>query len=162
MQSQFGGITTTRASTKPKRKGRADDLVIPKFEEEENSTTCDFSRMSLKEGHERYPMWVCPNMRIFLEAFSGLYKEASMALTAIAEPVSRPELIHEYMLTPYSLYAAVSVRMERKSIIEVLAKYAKNKELPVEVVKFINQCTRRYGKAKIVLKNNRYFIECTE
>lgn len=62
-------------------------------------------------------MWVCPNLRIFIEAFSPMYKEASSALTTIAEPVSRPELIHEYQLTPYSLYAAVSVRIERKAIL---------------------------------------------
>ena len=30
------------------------------------------------------------------------------------------------------------------------------------MVNFVNECTRRYGKAKIVLKNNRYFIECSE
>ena len=37
----------------------------------------------------------------------------------IAEPVSRPEFIHEYKLTSYSLYAAVSVGLQTHDIIEV-------------------------------------------
>ena len=37
----------------------------------------------------------------------------------IAEPVSRPEFVHEYKLTSYSLYAAVSVGLQTHDIIEV-------------------------------------------
>ena len=38
-----------------------------------------------------------------------MYRDATEFLIAIAEPVSRPTYIHEYVLTPYSLYAAMSV-----------------------------------------------------
>ena len=37
----------------------------------------------------------------------------------LAEPVSRPEFVHEYKLTSYSLYAAVSVGLQTHDIIEV-------------------------------------------
>ena len=38
--------------------------------------------------------------------------QASDFLIAIAEPVCRPECMHEYSLTPHSLYAAVSVGLQ--------------------------------------------------
>jgi hypothetical protein len=46
-------------------------------------------------------------------------------LIAIAEPVCRPESIHEYVLTPQSLYAAVSVGLDRDTILGVLDKLSK-------------------------------------
>lgn len=36
-----------------------------------------------------------PGGRVFLETFSGVYKAAYDFLIAIAEPLSRPELVHE-------------------------------------------------------------------
>lgn len=65
--------------------------------------------MQLKSDAVHRPLWVAPNGHIFLESFSPLYKHAHDFLIAISEPVSRPEFIHEYRLTAYSLYAAVSV-----------------------------------------------------
>ena len=44
---------------------------------------------------------------------------------AIAEPVARPEFVHEYKLTPYSLYAAVAVSIDTESIIKVLSRLSK-------------------------------------
>lgn len=46
-------------------------------------------------------------------------------LIAIAEPVCRPESIHEYVLTPQSLYAAVSVGLDQQTILSVLEKLSK-------------------------------------
>lgn len=72
--------------------------------------------------------------------------------------VYRPESMHEYNLTPHSLYAAVSVGLETETIISVLNKLSKTK-LPKEMIDFINASTANYGKVKLVLKKNRYFIE---
>jgi len=68
--------------------------------------------LELKPDHDSRPLWVAPNGHIFLEAFSPVYRHARDFLIAIAEPVCRPEHIHEFRLTPYSLYAAVSVGLE--------------------------------------------------
>ena len=57
---------------------------------------------------------------IFLEAFSPVYQHARDFLIGIAEPICRPENVHEFKLTPYSLYAAVSVGLETNEIIEYL------------------------------------------
>lgn len=87
------------------------------------------SEMELRPDHESRPLWVAPNGHIFLETFSPVYKHAHDFLIAIAEPVSRPEFIHEYKLTSYSLYAAVSVGLQTHDIIEVNSKF-----LPLEFI----------------------------
>ena len=114
----------------------------------------DLAALKLKLDHGRKPFWVCPDGRIILEAFSSVMKYAQDFLITIAEPVSRPQRIHEYKLSAYSLYAAVSVGMETSTILEVMDRFSKN-ELPSRVVDFIKECTLSYGKVKLVLKENR-------
>ena len=46
-------------------------------------------------------------------------------MIAIAEPVCRPETVHEYVLTPHSLYAAVSVGLTTDKIIQYLSVLSK-------------------------------------
>ncbi|CAG7902618.1 unnamed protein product, partial [Brassica rapa] len=118
----------------------------------------DFSKLELKPDHVNRPLWACADGRIFLETYSPLYKQAYDFLIAIAEPVCRPQSMHEYNLTPHSLYAAVSVGLETETIISVLNKLSKTK-LPNDMIDFINASTANYGKVKLVLKKNRYFIE---
>lgn len=115
-------------------------------------------QMQLKTDHESRPLWVAPNGHIFLESFSPVYKHAHDFLIAIAEPVCRPEFIHEYKLTAYSLYAAVSVGLQTHDIVEYLRRLSKT-SVPDGIVEFIKLCTLSYGKVKLVLKHNRYFVE---
>lgn len=114
--------------------------------------------MQLKPDNQCRPLWIAPNGRVFLEAFSPLYKHAHDFLIAISEPVCRPEHIHEYKLTAYSLYAAVSVGLQTNDIIDCLQRLSKN-SLPNGIVEFIKLCTLSYGKVKLVLKKNKYFCE---
>jgi len=118
----------------------------------------DFSNLPLKTDHPSRPCWTCPDGTIYLEAFHDLYPKAYDFLVAISEPVARPEYIHEYKLTPYSLYAAVATNIDTESIVKVLNRFSKN-ILPTGVAKFIRECTKRYGKAKLVLKHNKYHVE---
>ncbi|CAM9936545.1 unnamed protein product, partial [Phaeothamnion confervicola] len=104
------------------------------------------------------PIWVCPDGHIFLEAASPIYQAAYDFLVAIAEPVSRPEFVHEYRLTPYSLYAAVAVAITTEDIIAVLNRLSKT-DVPDNVREFVESCTAQYGKAKLVLKHNHFYIE---
>lgn len=115
-------------------------------------------RVALRDDHDARPIWVAPDGHIFLETFSPVYKHAHDFLITIAEPVSRPEHVHEYKLTAYSLYAAVSVGLETKDIIEYLRRLGKT-TLPDPVVNFITSCTLSYGKVKLVLRQNKYFVE---
>uniref|UniRef100_A0A672Y863 DNA 3'-5' helicase n=1 Tax=Sphaeramia orbicularis TaxID=375764 RepID=A0A672Y863_9TELE len=115
-------------------------------------------QMLLKNDHSSRPLWVAPDGHIFLEAFSPVYKYAQDFLVAIAEPVCRPNHVHEYKLTAYSLYAAVSVGLQTSDIVEYLQKLSKT-TVPEGIVQFIKLCTVSYGKVKLVLKHNRYFVE---
>ncbi|XP_050377429.1 general transcription and DNA repair factor IIH helicase subunit XPB1-like [Argentina anserina] len=118
----------------------------------------DFTKLELKPDHTNRPIWACPDGRLFLETSSALYKQAYDFLIAISEPVCRQELMHEYNLTPHSLYAAVSIGLETETIISVLNKLSKTK-LPKDICDFIHDSTANYGKVKLVLKKNRYFVE---
>ncbi|XP_046737072.1 general transcription and DNA repair factor IIH helicase subunit XPB [Diprion similis] len=116
------------------------------------------SQMILKPDNTSRPLWVAPNGHIFLESFSPVYKHAHDFLIAISEPVCRPEHIHEYKLTAYSLYAAVSVGLQTHDIIEYLKRLSKT-SIPDGIIEFIQLCTLSYGKVKLVLKHNKYFVE---
>lgn len=118
----------------------------------------DFSDLELKPDHQNRPLWVCPDGRVFLETFSPVYKQAYDFLIAVAEPVSRPECIHEYMLTPHSLYAAVSIGLDTSTIVGVLDRLSKTR-LPSEIRWFVRESTENYGKVKLVLQKNAFFVE---
>ena len=59
----------------------------------------DYSRLELKLDHAQRPLWVCSDGRIFLETFSGLYKQAYDFLIAIAEPVCRYTVVPSFLRT---------------------------------------------------------------
>ncbi|KAL6947509.1 DNA repair helicase RAD25 [Hanseniaspora osmophila] len=122
----------------------------------------DFSYLHLKPDHALRPLWISPSDgRIILESFSPLAEQAQDFLVTIAEPISRPSHMHEYRITAYSLYAAVSVGLEPDDIISVLDRLSK---VPVaqSIINFIKGATVSYGKVKLVIKHNRYFVETTQ
>ncbi|KAI9306489.1 P-loop containing nucleoside triphosphate hydrolase protein [Cunninghamella echinulata] len=119
----------------------------------------DYTHLPLKPDHNSRPLWISPeDGHIILEGFSPIAEQAQDFLVAISEPVSRPAHIQEYKLTPYSLYAAVSVGLETDDIIEVLNRLSKV-PVPQSIIDFIRSCTVSYGKVKLVLKHNRYYVE---
>ena len=119
----------------------------------------NLSYLSLKADHENRPLWVdAKKARITLESFSPLATQAQDFLTTIAEPLSRPQFLHEYALSVHSLYAAVSVGLVPQDIINFLDRLSKT-PLPEEVKNFILTCTQAFGKVKLVLKDNKFFLE---
>lgn len=145
-----GGIPAAAA----KNAEKYDESVV----EDEYGAKDYRSQMELKVDHASRPLWVAPNGHVFLESFSPVYKHAHDFLIAISEPVCRPEHIHEYKLTAYSLYAAVSVGLQTNDIIEYLKRLSKT-SIPQGIIEFIQLCTLSYGKVKLVLKQNKYFVE---
>ena len=122
----------------------------------EDALDCTF--LDLKEDHQHRPLWISPEGSIYMEAQSPIADQAEDFLIAIAEPVSRPEFVHEYRLTAYSLYAAVSIGLETENMIDVLNRLSKT-PVPPNIVDFIRENTLSYGKVKLVLKQNRYYVE---
>jgi len=120
----------------------------------------DLSGLDLKADHAARPLWVDEHGNIILEAFAAFAQQAQEFLIAIAEPVSRPSLIHEYKISKPSLHAAMSVGLETKDIIEVLSRLSKT-PLPQRLISRIEDWTSSYGKIRLVLKHNRYHLEST-
>ncbi|PJF16812.1 putative DNA excision repair protein ERCC-3 [Paramicrosporidium saccamoebae] len=136
-----------------KRKEGKPSNYVEKLFEGSNSLS-----LALKKDHENRPLWISEDGHFFMESFSPMHELAQDFLTAIAEPISRPNFIHEYKLTPYSLYAAVSVGLETEDIVNVLGKLCKT-PVPEGIISFIRTCTLSYGKVKLVLHHNRYWVE---
>ena len=126
----------------------------------------DFSWLSLKPDHDNRPLWIDPNVssgskkgpKITLESFSPLAAQATDLLTTIAEPQSRPTYLHEYRFTEHSLYAALSVGLLGEDIVRGLERLSKT-PVPPAVVEFINRHTKTYGKVRLVLRENRFWVE---
>ncbi|MCJ1312557.1 transcription factor TFIIH complex ERCC-3 subunit [Agyrium rufum] len=119
----------------------------------------DLSYLDLKPDHANRPLWIDANKRkIILESFSPLAAHAQDFLTTIAEPLSRPLFLHEYSLTVHSLYAAISVGLQPQDIINFLDRLSKT-PLPQGIKDFILISTKAFGRVKLVLKHNRYFLE---
>ncbi|KAL9620944.1 MAG: hypothetical protein Q9160_004597 [Pyrenula sp. 1 TL-2023] len=129
----------------------------------------DFSWLSLKPDHDNRPLWIDPGVsdgskkgpKITLESFSPLASQAVDFLITIAEPQSRPQFLHEYRLTEHSLYAALSVGLSGEDIVRTLSKLSKS-PLADSVRDFVNKHTKSYGKVRIVLRENRFFVETEE
>ncbi|KAJ3186283.1 hypothetical protein HDU85_007723 [Gaertneriomyces sp. JEL0708] len=139
------------------------DVELEEFEDRisEVFQRGDFVDLPLKPDHSLRPLWVCEDGRVMLEAFSPIAEHAQDFLTAISEPLTRPTHVHEYRLTEYSLYAAVSVGLETEGIIDVLNRLSKC-PIPKSVENFIRTHTTSYAKAKLVLKQNRYWVESAD
>jgi DNA excision repair protein ERCC-3 len=56
------------------------------------------------------------------------------------------------------LYAAVSIGLQTSDLIAMMERLCKH-DLPEAIIKNVEICTLSYGKVKLVLKHNRYFIE---
>jgi DNA excision repair protein ERCC-3 len=120
----------------------------------------DFRRdMPPKAHSSTRPLWVCPDGRIVLEAVSPVYAQALDLLVAISEPVSRTRHMQEYQLTQYSLYAGASMGLRTSDILSGLERFSKC-NLPHEIHTMVYECTERYGKVKLILRSDRYYIEC--
>lgn len=121
----------------------------------------DFQHLKLQPDHTTRPLWVLPDGRIYFESYHPRFSQVVDFLIAIAEPVSRPEIIHEYQITMLSLSAAVATGIEVQQIMAVLVKLSKNL-LDDVFLQYIKDQGRSIGKLKMVLRNNRYYLESSE
>ncbi|KAL2139217.1 hypothetical protein VTI28DRAFT_5505 [Corynascus sepedonium] len=121
----------------------------------------DFTALPLKPDHENLPLWIDGWGKIILKNFHWQATRVQDFLITVAEPTSRPTFMHEYKLTIHSLYAAVSVGLSTKDIVNTLERFSKN-GLPPNIAEFITECGKSYRKVKLVLRNTKYFLETTD
>eukprot|EP01006_Ploeotia_vitrea_P034547 TRINITY_DN65761_c8_g1_i1.p1 TRINITY_DN65761_c8_g1~~TRINITY_DN65761_c8_g1_i1.p1 ORF type:complete len:835 (-),score=71.96 TRINITY_DN65761_c8_g1_i1:1376-3880(-) len=125
----------------------------------------NYGDVELTKDHAKKPLWIANDPdptkiepHIWLETFSPQYTSTQQFLIAIAEPLSRTHLVHEYVLTEDSLFAAVSLGIDATQIIDQLTKLSKIK-LTASIVDFISKSTKNFGKVRMVLESKTYFIE---
>ncbi|KAF7703866.1 General transcription and DNA repair factor IIH helicase subunit XPB [Cucumispora dikerogammari] len=104
------------------------------------------------------PIYINYDGLILLEIENKNSSRATEFLITISEPISRPRYIHEYQITPYSLYAAASVGLTTKEILDTLNMFSKN-IIPKNLERFIKDCTISYGKLKLIMDNKNFFLE---
>ena len=107
------------------------------------------------------PIWIFADGYLIFETFTGFLEEIQDFLVTISEPVIRTTLIHEYILTPYALYAAVTSGVETMEIIYILETLSKN-FIPTIAIKMISLCTNLYRKLHLILFKNVYYIYSPE
>ena len=120
-----------------------------------------FLDLILNEDADNRPIYTAPDGHIFLETFNRFYSQAYDFIVSIAEPVTRPKKVQEYQITTYSMYCAVSLGLSSSEIIRVLKILSKSNISPTLIDQIKATCST-VGKIKLVLLNNRYFIESTD
>ena len=121
----------------------------------------DYTSFKVLETNRSKALFCGADCHIFLETSTPFYREICDFLVAIAEPVHRTRNIHEYILTKYSLYAAASMGIKTSDIELILRNLSKN-ELPKELIENIKKNTETFGKTRLILKDKRYFIVCSD
>ncbi|CAD2215948.1 Helicase conserved C-terminal domain/Type III restriction enzyme, res subunit/SNF2 family N-terminal domain/ERCC3/RAD25/XPB C-terminal helicase, putative [Angomonas deanei] len=102
---------------------------------------------------------------IAAEAFRPSFDTVLPTLISVAEPMSRPALVHEYRLTPFSLGKAVSNGTTAEDVISFFERFAynfrpENSSLYETVVDFIQSCMGRYNLVRTVIDGDRALVQC--
>lgn len=98
-------------------------------------------------------------IELFLETFTPNFKECYEFIVLIAEPQSRQEFIQTFEINSKSLFASVTLGYDSKKIIKSLEYFNKFVSINQEIQDYIKRTTESYGKCRLVLKENSYFLE---
>lgn len=142
---------------------------------------CDYSNNEearLKVDHKDYCLFLKPEddssgvtydqdkngffaktLYIFVEAFHPKYKDVYEFLIKIAEPVNKPNFVHIYKITLFSMYTAMSLNLNAHAILEKLKEYSKNLVIPSRVVRFIEKSTLKAGSAYLYMIKKNYYLK---
>lgn len=114
--------------------------------------------IKLKPDYEERPLLLSDDGVVYLETYSKLYRVAYEFLIMIAEAVERPNLIHKYKISKNSLYSAMVLQQPPEIILKILLKLIKNEAIPPYVTSFVLQYTSNYGRAKMILHDDKYYL----
>ncbi|KAI9662624.1 MAG: hypothetical protein M1821_008791 [Bathelium mastoideum] len=122
----------------------------------------DLSGVAMRADHSMRPLWIdFATGRVVVESFSPFFNDAKRFLIDIAEPQSRTRNVHEYTITPNSLLAAQTMGRDAAGIIRDLNFLSKT-DLPDEFKKHIVDTAMSWGQVRLVLKQNKYYIESSD
>ena len=112
----------------------------------------------MKPNHVEFPCYVLENGTIYVNTFVRFGHTASDFISSIAEPISRPQYVHEYRLTSFSLLSAISdMEGDAGKILGALAMFSKHR-IPDTVSEFIQFCVDAYCKVGITYSGKGVFL----
>ncbi|POB10386.1 DNA repair helicase XPB [Sulfobacillus sp. hq2] len=97
---------------------------------------------------DRLPLIVQSDRTLLLEVDNALFEEARDSLVGFAELVKSPEHVHTYRVSSLSLWNAVASGMTTATILDRLTRFSQY-PVPQEVITFIEDQGRRYGKLRL-------------
>eukprot|EP00397_Hematodinium_sp_SG-2012_P017331 GEMP01017718.1.p1 GENE.GEMP01017718.1~~GEMP01017718.1.p1 ORF type:complete len:687 (+),score=146.55 GEMP01017718.1:103-2163(+) len=118
-------------------------------------------RLILRPGNTSRPLWVDGGGFIVLEAFHEFAPQAQEFLVQVAEPKARPSKLHEFQITLFSLYAAVTAGLTVNEILRVLDMFSKT-NLSESLAIWIRKHGEMIGKVRMALRDGRYFVESSD
>lgn len=107
--------------------------------------------------HPENPMIIQSDKTVLLEVDNLKYEGARDELARFAELEKSPEHIHTYRITPLSLWNAASSGITNDYILEVFNNFGKY-EIPQNIIEDIKDNINRYGKLKLIKRNEDYII----
>jgi hypothetical protein len=96
---------------------------------------------------------------LYLETFTEGFSEAYEFVVCIATAKSRQEFIQTYEINAASLYASVVLGLTPEHVCQKLTEFSKMEGIDPKVREFIYTTTSSYGKIRLVLMKNQYFLE---
>ena len=91
------------------------------------------------------PLMVQSDRTMLLDVHSPSFKECRHDIMAFSDLVKSPEHIHTYVLSPITLWNAVSSGLTAEEIISRLRKWSRY-EIDQRVIFFIEDTASRYGE----------------
>ena len=83
-----------------------------------------------KPNHDQLPLLILPDNNLLVYTQCPCYKTIYSYLISFSEPVNRPQFIHEYRITKFSLYTAIVLEYSAEEIIGVIKRLSKNLIFP--------------------------------
>jgi hypothetical protein len=77
-------------------------------------------------------------------------------LIAFSEPLNRPQFIHEYRISKFSLYTAMVLEYSANEIIGILSRLSKNLILPRSLEEMVRGYMKYAGKVRLQLIGSDY------
>ncbi|MDP2877320.1 MAG: helicase-associated domain-containing protein, partial [Holophaga sp.] len=104
------------------------------------------------------PLIVQSDRTLLLEVAHPAFEQVRDELARFAELVKSPEHIHTYRVTPLSLWNASASGVSCQDILDTLDRWSKY-SVPQNLIQEIQDHGTRYGKLKLVRKDDRLALE---
>ena len=107
------------------------------------------------------PLIVQSDNTLLLEVDNPAFEDARDSISPFAELEKSPEYMHEYRITPLSLWNAASAGLKSEAIIKTLNKFSRY-DIPENVIVTINEQMSRYGSLKLVKENGSLILTAVD